>query len=299
VATILIVDDDETLVSMIASRLAAVGHTCHAAGNGERALALLTQEPIDLVLLDVMIPGMSGFELCRRIHTSSELYSIPVLFMSAMNDEEEIAHGLAQGADDYLTKPFRGDVLLARVQNLLASRAQDRKTDELTSLLGSRHIKLEVQKAINLRRPFSVAYIEVVHINEFARAFGNEARARAMRHMGRAIALCGEKVPGFLAGHMGGGHFVCILEPEEAEPYCRNLQQMWHQHLAGFFESLGIPESAAAPNGARPRLDVLCCVAPYQPSPNTAAQHLFETLTRLRQSALSSTGAGIHIDRRG
>jgi len=301
VASILIVDDDPQVLKEIAGKLAACGHTCHVSNNGEKALELLNRESIDLLILDVMIPGISGFELCRRIHTNTELYALPILFVSAMNGEEEIAHGLAQGADDYLTKPFKTETLISRVQNLLSGSTHGRLIDELTALPGPKQVKLDIQKAINLKQHFAALYIELLHVNEIGRLLGAEARARAIRHLARGLSQCGGEFASsyFTVGHMGGGHFLCLIEPPLAEDYCRTVRKLWRRHLPGLHESLGIGvQEASNPNGGFPELELLFCIAVHEPASRHNTQDIFETLTHLRQSALAASGAGIYFDRR-
>ncbi len=301
VATILIVDDDQQLVNTIVAKLSAAGHVCLRSNDGEKALEILSREAIDLLILDVMIPGISGFEVCRRIHTNTELYALPILFISAMSGEEEVAHGLAQGADDYLPKPFKTDLLLNRVNALLATSARNALTDELTGLPGPKHAKLEIQRAVNLKLRFAVIYAELLHMAEFARALGNEARAKAIRHLGRGLHMCGPEFPSkiFTVGHMGGGHFVCIIEPQLAEDYCRTVGRLWRKHRPALQESLGIPGQASGnfPAGI-PEPELLFCIAVHEPSDRGASHEIFETLTHLRQGALAASGAGIYTDRR-
>lgn len=300
-ASILIVDDDPQVLKEVSGKLTAAGHGCHVSADGENALEILSRESIDLLILDVMIPGISGFELCRRIHTNTELYALPILFISAMNGDEEIAHGLAQGADDYLTKPFKTETLITRVQNLLAGSIHGRLTDELTALPGPKQVKLDIQKAINLKQQFSAIYIELLHVNDVGRLAGGETRARAIRHLARGLSQCGGEFTSkyFSVGHMGGGHFLCLIEPALAEDYCRTVRKFWRKHLPSLHESLGIGlQDGSTATGAFPELDLLFCVAVHEPNSRHSTQDLFETLTHLRQSALAASGAGIYFDRR-
>jgi DNA-binding response OmpR family regulator len=301
VAVILIVDDDQQLVTQIAAKLTATGHTCVTASNGERALEVLSTKPVDLLILDVMIPGISGFEVCRRVHSNMDLYTTPILFISAMNSEEEIAHGLAQGADDYLAKPFRLDVLMTRIHRLLETNANNNLSDELTSLAGAKHIKLEIQRATNLKHHFAAIYVELLRINELGRALGHDARAKTIRHLARGLHQCGSEFSSevFNAGHMGGGHFICLIEPNHAMDYCRLVKKLWDKHLPALQETLGLshPEGGASAKGGL-HLELLFCIAVHESSSHKPTQDLFDTLTHLRQKALSDGESGIHIDRR-
>ena len=118
-ATILVVDDDPRLVQYVSKHLGSRNHKCLSDMTGKKVFDILSNQQVDLIILDIMIPDCSGFEICRKIRTQSEYFGLPVLFLSSMNGEEEIQHGLAQGADDYLGKPFHIEELLVRLTALL------------------------------------------------------------------------------------------------------------------------------------------------------------------------------------
>ena len=105
---ILIIDDDADLVSLLTDNLQLEGFSPSPAYNGEDGLLKLSQENFDLVILDVMMPGIDGFELCCRLRGRSR---VPVIFLSAKGEEADKVVGLMSGADDYVTKPFRASSL--------------------------------------------------------------------------------------------------------------------------------------------------------------------------------------------
>jgi len=114
---ILIVEDEPSLALTLGDRLRAEGYMVDARGDGETALALFKEAPFDLVILDVMLPGMDGFSVCREIRRHSE--QVPVLMLTARTEVVDRVVGLRLGADDYLGKPFEMVELLARVEALL------------------------------------------------------------------------------------------------------------------------------------------------------------------------------------
>jgi two-component system alkaline phosphatase synthesis response regulator PhoP len=117
---ILIVEDDAHIAEGVQFNLEQEGYEIEVAGDGRTAVEMLTQstqQPFDLVILDLMLPEMSGFEVARRTRASGNL--VAVLMLTAKDDSSDIIRGLEEGADDYLTKPFRLDELLARVRGLL------------------------------------------------------------------------------------------------------------------------------------------------------------------------------------
>lgn len=119
VSRVLVVDDEESLATAIAYNLRRDGHKVETAADGERALEVAQATQPDLVVLDLMLPGMDGFEVCRQIRRSS---AVPVLMLSARDEEIDRVVGLEIGADDYMTKPFSMRELVARVKAMLRRR---------------------------------------------------------------------------------------------------------------------------------------------------------------------------------
>ena len=117
--TILVVDDDDALAEMIGLVLAQEGFNAVFCENGSRAFETFMRSPPDLVLLDLMLPGMNGIEVCQQIRRSS---NVPIIMLTAKSDTEDVVKGLEAGADDYIAKPFKHAELLARIRTRLRPR---------------------------------------------------------------------------------------------------------------------------------------------------------------------------------
>ncbi len=117
--TILVVDDEEDVVEIVGHFLQNEGYRVLAAYDGEEALEKAQHEKPDLILLDIMLPRMDGFEVCRRLRSRVETEKIPIIFMTAKSEEEDQVKGLMLGGDDYLTKPVSPQVVLAHVKAVL------------------------------------------------------------------------------------------------------------------------------------------------------------------------------------
>lgn len=115
-ANILVVEDEKNMQDIIIEYLQRGGHTCFAADDGVDALLLLKNNPMDLMILDVMMPHLDGFSVCR---VAREMSSLPIIMLTAKSDEEDKLKGYDYGADDYMTKPFSPRVLLAKANALL------------------------------------------------------------------------------------------------------------------------------------------------------------------------------------
>jgi DNA-binding response OmpR family regulator len=120
--TILVADDEEDVRELVTYRLSRSGYEVIGAGDGLEALELATQSPPDLMVLDVMMPKLDGYELTRRVRAEETLRSIPVILLTARSQESDVDRGFEVGADDYLRKPFNPDELVARVRAVLGRR---------------------------------------------------------------------------------------------------------------------------------------------------------------------------------
>ena len=123
-ATVLIVDDEPLNVDLLEQELGAAGYATLAAASGEEGIAIAARRGPDLILLDVMMAGIDGYEACRRLKARDDTRAIPVIFLTALTDTFEKVRAFAAGAVDYVTKPFQPDELLARVRAHIALRQE-------------------------------------------------------------------------------------------------------------------------------------------------------------------------------
>jgi len=131
-AHILIVEDEEALTLLLRYNLEAEGYEVETVARGDEADLLLKERTPDLVILDWMLPGLSGIELCRRLRTRPETKQLPIIMLTARGEESERIRGLATGADDYIVKPFSVPELSARVRALLRRALPERLADVLS-----------------------------------------------------------------------------------------------------------------------------------------------------------------------
>jgi two-component system phosphate regulon response regulator PhoB len=121
-ARILVVEDEEDLLELVRFNLAREGYQVQGLARGEEALRAVRAQPPDLLLLDLMLPGMDGLELCRLLRADAATRALPIVMLTAKGEESDVVAGLELGADDYITKPFSPRVLLARVRAVLRRR---------------------------------------------------------------------------------------------------------------------------------------------------------------------------------
>jgi two-component system phosphate regulon response regulator PhoB len=136
-ATILVVEDEPAIQELIAYNLKQAGHQTLRADNAEQAINLVSNALPDLVLLDWMLPGLSGIEFARRLRADKRTRTVPIIMLTARSDETDKLAGLETGADDYITKPFSPRELTARIKAVLRRRAPE-MTDDLVQMGGLR-----------------------------------------------------------------------------------------------------------------------------------------------------------------
>ncbi len=125
-AKVLIVEDEEPLAMLLQYNLEAEGFRVSVSRRGDEAEVAISEEPPDLIVLDWMLPGLSGIELCRRLRAGKATRSIPVLMLTARGEEQDRIRGLTMGADDYVVKPFSVPELMARVRAILRRASPER-----------------------------------------------------------------------------------------------------------------------------------------------------------------------------
>ncbi len=131
-AKVLVVEDEEPLALLLRYNLESEGFNVYVAADGEAAQVAIDEDPPDLVVLDWMLPGVSGIEMCRRLRSGRTTRDIPILMLTARGEESDRVRGLATGADDYVVKPFSVPELMARVRAILRRSSPERIANTLT-----------------------------------------------------------------------------------------------------------------------------------------------------------------------
>src|SRR5437868_1884885 len=147
-ADVLVVEDEESLLQTLRYNLTRVGHAVRLCTNGSVALELVRDNPPDLIVLDLMLPGLNGLEVCRAIRAEasrSRVRTLPILMLTARDEEIDKVVGLEMGADDYLTKPFSMHELLARVKALLRRAEMTATDNDLPVRLEAGDLVLDVE----------------------------------------------------------------------------------------------------------------------------------------------------------
>ena len=220
---LLVVDDHDDLRMAVCQLLRMAGHEVAAAKDGPQALASVNEREPDLIVLDLWMPGMSGFEVCRALKRNPFTARIPILMLTAQSDVDHKVEGFEAGADEYLAKPFEPRELQARVAALLRLVQREGERNPSSGLPGGLAIEAEIARRLELQREngaaFCVGYLDLDHFKSFADTFGFAVADSVIRATGPALrrALEAGGLPDDFAGHIGGDDFVVITAADKAE----------------------------------------------------------------------------------
>lgn len=223
---LLIVDDNETNRCLLTARLGAEGYETMEAENGERALALAREVAPDVVLLDVMMPKIDGFEVCRRLKGNPTLGFIPIIMVTARADSKDVVTGLSAGADEYLTKPIDHAALVARVRSMLRIKELHDRVEAQAAELASWNRTLEQRVAEQLGQIERVSRLKRFLSPQIAELVLSSSPCEALASHRRQVTIVFCDLRGFTA-------FAEIAEPEEVmavmREYHATLGSIIHQ----------------------------------------------------------------------
>jgi len=224
---VLVVDDDRNLRKIIATNLELAGFSVETASDGPEALELVEQLQPDIVLLDLMMPYMDGYEVARRIrnHQNPTIANVPIIILTAKGETEDKLRGFEAGADDYITKPFGPQELLARVRAKIRRVEVDASLSPLTRLPGNLAIEAELRRRIDAEEPFAVVYIDLDNFKAFNDVYGFTHGDEAIQMLARVtvdvVRRRGSHTD--FVGHIGGDDFIVVTQSDRAEEIAKEV----------------------------------------------------------------------------
>jgi diguanylate cyclase (GGDEF)-like protein len=304
--TVLIADDDSDIVRFVQVNLKAEGFDVLTASNGEDALNLVFDNRPDLVLLDVMMPKLDGYEVCRRLRADSRTSHVSIIMLTAKALSADKVVGLTAGADDYIIKPFDPMELVARVKTTLRRSREMRAISPLTGLPGNLQIAEEVHRRVSAGETLAVCYADLNNFKAYNDHYGFLRGDEAIRYTADVLRRAVDRSTGegFL-GHIGGDDFLAVLKPDDAEAFCKTAVELFDGDVAGLYD----PKDAEAGfievedrKGAPVKYGVLTLsigVSTNRYRPVDDHRKLIEVATEMKSFAKQQRGSVYAIDRRG
>lgn len=303
---IMLVDDDVDLAQLIRTKLTAEGHEVSVIHSGDGAFEMAKQVKPDLIILDIMLPGETGYRICRRLRRDPELYQMGILILTALGEEPEVLHGLEQGADDYLSKPFKLDHLMDKIAALEALLESAKHRHSTTGLPGTEAIKREINHRLARGMAIACCYIDMVGFKPYCAVRGADGQNRALSFVANLLTVLTRQMgvyESFIA-HLGGEHFVVMVNLEDYERFCNSLIEMFDQKVKELYtpeqvqQGYIVATDRRGKTGKYPLMKLSIGVAHNQFRQYKSAKKMFEVLAQTRQMAKPVNKSAMFVDRR-
>ena len=235
-ARILVVEDDFDISNMLRLYFSNQGYDVDVAARGEKALEKTRVDLPHLIVLDIMLPDIDGYEVCRRLRTSMRTSHIPIIFLTQKDERSDKLHGLELGADDYITKPFDIEELKLRAQNAIARAERESLTDARSGLPAGRLIEEQLRKIIR-SSGWALLDIQISHFEAFKEVYGFVAADDVLRFttmlLGKVVDEFGS--PDDFIGHTGGNSFIVITTEDGSENMQKNLKERFRDQVLSHY----------------------------------------------------------------
>ncbi len=208
---ILVVEDDFDISNMLQLYFKSLQYEVHIAPRGKEALEVTRQLLPNVIVLDIMLPDIDGYEVCRQLRTNLRTSHIPILFLTQKDERSDKIHGLELGADDYITKPFDVEELRLRVRNTIKRAEIESLTSPTTGLPSGRLIEQQLRQLLRLA-DWGILYIGITGLDAFNEVYGFVAGEEVLRFTALVLSETVERL-GYaedFIGHIGGDNFIVI-----------------------------------------------------------------------------------------
>ncbi len=233
---LLIVEDDFDISNMLRIYFDSQGYETTVVTQGGEALDACRRKLPNLVILDILLPDIEGYEVCRQLRSNLRTSHIPIIFLTQKDERSSQITGLQLGADDYIVKPFDLQLLLLRVEGALRRANWLSLTSPVTGLPSSKLIE-EQLRAIMRRGDWSILYLGINHINDFSDVYGFVAGDDVLRFAAMLLTEVVDELGSGteFIGHVGGDDFIIISTPEAAPAIQARLVQRFDEEVETFY----------------------------------------------------------------
>jgi len=237
---VLVVDDDKFMVTVISDCLQKEGFLVYGAHDCNSAMEQIYQITPDIILLDVVLPQMDGYDICRMLRNDTRISHLPIIILTSRGQIEDKVTGLEAGADDYITKPFDNLELVARVKTHLRRAKQEKSFNPLTGLPGNILIEEEIKHRVGEdKKKFAVLYIDLDNFKAFNDVYGflkGDEVLKIVAHITeKNVRELGNKDD--FIGHIGGDDFIAITTPDKLEGICKAIINQFDSTIPLFYSS--------------------------------------------------------------
>jgi DNA-binding response OmpR family regulator len=238
--TILIVEDEPELSEMLVEYLVAQGYEVLAAAWGEDAVKICLEKTPHLILLDIGLPDINGYEVARRIQTQRRTRNVPIIFLTQYHEHTDRMQGLELGAVDYVTKPYDLQELHLRMRNAIKRASQEVLVNSVTSLPEGRLVDERLSSLLGTVH-WAILVVQVRRMNRFRETYGFVAADDVLRAVATIFKETAQKAgtESDLVGHLTAENFIVITTPQHATEMERLVREKLRQAVDYFYPNLG------------------------------------------------------------
>ncbi len=252
---ILIVEDDFDISNMLKIFFTGQGYNVEVAARGTLALELCRKKLPDLILLDIMLPDMDGYAVCRNLRTTTRTSHIPIIFLTQRDERSDRIAGLEHGADDYITKPFDIEELKLRVRTSINKHKRLNLTDPISGLPSSRLIEDQL-RALMRSDGWTYLQISIEHLSAFKDVYGFVSSDEVLRFSALLLNEIDDDLGTFndFIGHASSDTFVLITMVKNVQPLVEQLRQRFKEEIVSHYTFIDreqggvtLPDGSLAP----------------------------------------------------
>jgi PleD family two-component response regulator len=230
---ILVVEDDFDISNMLRIYFSGQGYEVQVAPRGSEALALTRQQLPNLIVLDIMLPDMNGYDVCRELRTTTRTSHIPIIFLTQKDERSDRIAGLELGADDYVTKPFDIEELKLRVQNAIEAARRQTQIDPKSNLPTGRLIEDYLRNLMRNDRAWTYIDVKINTFDQFSEVYGFVAGDEVVRFIalliGEVVDECGTTDD--YVGHPGRDNFIIISHTDDPQRLQQRLIERFNDEV--------------------------------------------------------------------
>jgi PleD family two-component response regulator len=234
----LIVEDDFDISNMLRIYFQSHGYEVSVAQRGEDALEMCRKQLPHIIVLDIMLPDMDGYDVCRELRNNLRTSHVPIIFLTQKDERSDKIHGLELGADDYITKPFDLEELKLRVKSAISRATIQSLTNPTTGLPGGRLIEDQLRNLMR-RDVWGLLYVGLVGFDAFTEVYGFVAGEEVLRFMAMILGQTVDSLgtPNDFIGHVGGDDFIVIsVDRGAADTMVQDLTQRFDEGIGAHYD---------------------------------------------------------------
>ncbi len=312
---ILIIDDSIEHIKILINLLDDL-YDIYFAKNGEEGLRLLPTIVPDLILLDILMPGMDGFEVCKKIKQNEEWKETPLIFISAQGDDEDETKGLSLGAIDFITKPFSPSIVKARIRNHLQLRSAMQELEKmyglaldaspLTGLPGNNSIAQHIENSLLAKEHVCVVYADIDKFKPFNDKYGFVRGDEVIRFTAKILQQAHKEInqSETFTGHLGGDDFIMVIPQKQALFAAKKIIKQFDSGILHFYNRLDLDNRCIQATNRQgdqqvfPIMSISIAVVDLSNNRYSTFLEVSDACAEMKKIAKATPGSTVYFDQR-